>query len=772
MTTTQQRSKQQTTLRNTTTNSSKNKVDLNTMATVLTSFKVPDYEKYAHRFFESWVKYWPKGVKLVAYYDGGKLPNNVVKASNITYVNLDKNKDLLDFKSKNAQFNGGEPYNYRMDVLKFSNKVFAICDYARTIKSTHKSNNWLVWIDADVITTKKISHDYLNLLFPDTSDIVHLGREGVIDYSETGFIGFNLMYNKARDFLRDWRNMYTTNEILGLREWTDAFSFERLLNIHKSHGLTAYNLSPHSTTLEAFDYSPLTEYFIHFKGGRKSVVNPVYEPGPARYRDIETFIEHYSRTKLLEVGTWDGKRALRLIAASLKNSDSVHYVGLDLFEDGSEELDKIEANVKRRTYLHNVKALLNTFSKDALKEGKKVSFELIKGNSKETLPKILERYTPDFAYIDGGHSVDTIRSDYNNLRNVPVVLFDDYYGLDGDGNTLNTSLYGCNQIVDSELPAQCHKGVIPSRDLVSGGGVACLAYVCDPSLPAPPDFQNIQVPIKVQPRDCVSDDYIHANIKSNHISIKKWIDRSYFWNREEVVCVSGGPSLKNDLEKIHELYEKGHKVICVKHSHNYLLENGIVPWGCIILDPRPITGVSTHGFKRIDLLAEPHPWTYYFVASMTDPSVFKYLTENKANIIGWDAYSNAVTSLKGIEDRMMITGGTCAAMRMIALMHTLGFRTFHLFGYDASMDVDNLPDMTEKDDKGRDKYLEVTVDGQKFITTGEMLAMGQDMEQFFQREDDIKYHVHGEGGMGHALWMIEKHKRNQDSYKSFLEVAQ
>ena len=213
----------------TTVNSNKNKVDLNIMATVLTSFKVPDYEKYAHRFFESWVKYWPKGIKLVAYYDGGRLPNNVVKASNITYVNLDKNKDLLDFKSKNAQFNGGEPYNYRMDVLKFSNKVFAICDYARTIKSTHKYNNWLVWIDADVITTKKISHDYLNLLFPDTSDIVHLGREGVIDYSETGFIGFNLMYNKARDFLRDWRNMYTTNEILGLREWSDAFSFERLL---------------------------------------------------------------------------------------------------------------------------------------------------------------------------------------------------------------------------------------------------------------------------------------------------------------------------------------------------------------------------------------------------------------------------------------------------------------------------------------------------------------------------------------------------------------
>ena len=102
----------------------------------------------------------------------------------------------------------------------------------------------------------------------------------------------------------------------------------------------------------------------------------------------------------------------------------------------------------------------------------------------------------------------------------------------------------------------------------------------------------------------------------------------------------------------------------------------------------------------------------------------------------------------------------------------LWFRTFHLFGYDASMDPDNLPNLTEKDDKGRDKYLQVLVDGKKFISTGELLAMGQDMEQFFQREDDIKYHVYGKGGMGHALWLIEKHKRNQDSYKSFLEVVQ
>jgi len=746
------------------------KIDLTANITVLTSFKVDDYATYARRFFESWAKFWPKNIKLTAYYNGGKLPKDVVRARNISYVSLDKNVDLNSFKERNSQFNGGSPYNYRMDAIKFSHKVFAICDHVKHMASKGDMG-WLVWIDADVLTTKKIDSNFLNLIFPDSSDIVHLGRQGIIDYSETGFLGFNLTYDKAHTFLRDWRTLYTTNEILGLREWTDAFAFERLLNLHKNHGITAHNLSPHAASLEAFDYSPLTEYFIHFKGGRKSILNAPYEPGPARYKDIEKFIEHYGSTKLLEVGTWNGKRALRLITAALQNSDSVHYVGLDVFEDGNEELDQEEGNVKQRTYLHNVKSLLNTFSKDALLEEKKVSFELIKGNSRETLPDIMSRYSPDFAYIDGGHSIETIRSDYENLKDVPVIVFDDYYRPDGEDNMFDITKYGCNQIVNHELPEGHQKGVIPSRDGVQGGGITCLAYVCHPSMPEAPDFENVTVPIKVQPRDCVPDEYIHNNIKANHLNMDKWITRRYHWNTEEVVCVSAGPTIKQDLENIRARYEQGHKVVCVKHSHNFLIENDIIPWGCIILDPRDLDGISTHGVKRRDLLENPNMSTYYFVASMTDPSVTYHLKKKGAKIIGWDAYSNAVASFEHVNDRMMITGGTCAAMRAIALMHTLGFRTFHLFGYDASMDPEGTYDLTEKDDNDRQKYLQVTVGEDSFITTGELLAMGQDMEQFFQRDDDAEYHVYGKGGMGYALWQIEKEKRNTDTYKSFLEIG-
>jgi hypothetical protein len=55
-----------------------------------------------------------------------------------------------------------------------------------------------------------------------------------------------------------------------------------------------------------------------------------------------------------------------------------------------------------------------------------------------------------------------------------------------------------------------------------------------------------------------------------------------------------------------------------------LLEAGIQPWACVILDPRPITGTSTHGIVRQELFKEIDPHTKFFIASMTDPTVTRF----------------------------------------------------------------------------------------------------------------------------------------------------
>ena len=267
-----------------------------------------------------------------------------------------------------------------------------------------------------------------------------------------------------------------------------------------------------------------------------------------------------------------------------------------------------------------------------------------------------------------------------------------------------------------------------------------------------------RVPIVVRPKDCMPKDYIINNVNQNLKLIKNWgIAKSCRPNSEHAIIVSAGPS--TDFQELRRVIKQTNGVVLsVKHSYPKLLKENIHQWGCIILDPRPIDGISTHGILRKDLFETVDLTTNFFVASMTDPSVTKHLMERSKNIHGWHAYSDAVreatqnpkmfeiSSEANIpKDTTFVTGGTCAAMRGFGLMHILGFRNFHLFGFDCN--VIGLTDDQKKerlDDKP--KYIPVETNGEKFWTTGELLAMAQDCERLFNNKTiDANIKLYGTG---------------------------
>tara|TARA_R100000988_G_scaffold3165_1_gene2194 strand:+ start:119 stop:592 length:474 start_codon:yes stop_codon:yes gene_type:complete len=144
---------------------------------------------------------------------------------------------------------------------------------------------------------------------------------------------------------------------------------------------------------------------------------------------------------------------------------------------------------------------------------------------------------------------------------------------------------------------------------------------------------------------------------------------------------------------------------------------------------------------------------------MTDPSVVDLLQERGAHIVGWHAYSEAVKN--GIEgsgkDALMITGGTNAGLRTIGIGHTLGFREFHLYGFDMSL-KEPPPEVEQqaKDEENRPKFINVSVGDQSYWTTGELLAGGQDLEKLFKTAHEMDVNIQFKGtGMGAKLWEIE-----------------
>jgi hypothetical protein len=761
------------------------------MIKFVTSFSADGYERYARNMLESVVDNWYKDLHLTAYYHDcdEELVASFPQAKNIEYRNLNEVEDMLAYRDRMSAYdgtaNGTTAYNWRMDAIKWCHKVYALTTYALELADKEAEAGWLCWLDADTVTTKPLSQSKLESILPERAELVHLGRKDV-DYSETSFIGFNLNYDSPIYILADLRGCYDIGEVVSYREWHDGFIFERLLKIYTAHGMRVHNLSPNVDGLSAFQNSPLSQYMTHYKGNLKNQLSDTSvspDVNMPRYRQLADLVRTYGSDTIVEVGTWNGGRAIEMALASFETKDKLHYIGFDLFENATEELDQLEFNGKPHNKLTAVSVRLQQFADKMKEQGKKFTYKLHKGDSKKTLVKYKKAISKaNFAYIDGGHSDATVKSDYENLKHCDVIVFNNYFTKDIDDNIVDETQQSINRLVHSfEDPNR--KGrciVLPSQDRVREGGISHLAILLNKDgLPPLPDTLT-RVPIVVRPRDSMPKDYIIDSINENVNLIKKWgFIETCKPNPEHAIIVSAGPSI-NYIELKYIIEKTNGTVFCVKHSYPKLIQNNIDPYACVILDPRPIDGISTHGVLRKDLFDVVDSKTKFLVASMTDVSVTKYLLDKTDQVYGWHAFSEAVQKAANGKaeidkkvnippDTTFVTGGTCSAMRAIGMTHILGFRNFHLFGFDC-----NIPEVTEEMEKektedGKKKYMKVETGGKHFWTTGELLAMAQDCERLFNNKDiEMNLTLYGDNTLVSEVFR-DSFNSDKKTYKELLD---
>ena len=770
------------------------------MINVVTSFSEEGWRNYAQSMVESVAKNWGPNLHLTAFYHDFDLHTyKPVKSPRITYRNLNEVADMAEFKeihkSYDGTMGGKRPYNWTIDCIKFCHKVFALTELAFELCEDNTKPGWLVWLDADTVTEKRFTNANMSACLPDKASLVYLGRKH-FDYSETSFVGFNLNHRPPLDLLGDLRGQYISGEVIQYREWHDGFIFERLLTLYNAHGMKSHDWTGHLDEIksmtkgkQAFEHAPIGQYMTHYKGRKKKLHTEEHSEDlpikAKRYKQLIDCIQLYKPQTILETGTFNGQRAIEMSLAAFQHHDTVTYIGYDLFENATLESDIKEFNSKAHNTVKVIRDRLNQFA-EKMKEKKKVfNFRLVAGDTKETLqhPILVSTSTGetvinpsdvDFAYIDGGHSDDTVKHDYNILKDVPVIIMDDFITPIKEYTEDITSYQAVNRIYTSLKDKR--KWIFPSGDPVFAegeriGSTHFVMVLKDDTVEEPPP-QLFQMPIVVQPRDCVPKDYIRDNIQQNTKLITKWVGRAKR-NNEIAIMVSGGAS--TDWDKVRAVVrhegEENCKIVCVKHSYPVLLKEGLFPWACVILDPRPVSGISTHGIVRSTLFKDIHPDTTFMLASMTDPSVTKLIKNRTDKLIGWHAFSEALRDSQehgkqpvdnklivkeelGLEEgATLIVGGTCAAMRSIGIMHTLGFRNFHLFGYDCSIDEPPEEEQKKKDEEDKPKYIRVSVDNKPYWTTGELLAMAQDCEKLFERDDvDMDIVFHGENTLVSEVW--------------------
>jgi hypothetical protein len=238
-------------------------------------------------------------------------------------------------------------------------------------------------------------------------------------------------------------------------------------------------------------------------------------------------------------------------------------------------------------------------------------------------------------------------------------------------------------------------------------------------------------------KNSIPDAKLHANIIANQKLIKNWLKPCEL-NDEEIVVVSAGPSLIAEDVRA----EAGKKVVAVKHALEALDKAGVVPWACILLDPRPHVS---------NFVEKPDTRVKWFVASQVDPSVTEKLLEAGCEVWGYHAAVGAKEEhLTEKQGYAIISGGSATATRGLYLLNHLGFKDFILYGYDLS--YLEKPDLGAIDDRGQPKYIEMSVGfnhpfiNQKrvFWTEPQFIAQFEEIDQIL-KEKPFKLRAYGYG---------------------------
>lgn len=135
---------------------------------------------------------------------------------------------------------------------------------------------------------------------------------------------------------------------------------------------------------------------------------------------LNIIVEHYDIKTYLEIGVHNGTSMSYVVH---QNKCSLDCYGIDLFDDTYGHYKKDALSLKQS--LNNIQK--NNISKS--------NICLIKGDSRiqntiQEIKGLLQTKVIDLLFIDGDHSYEGVKSDFNNYRSFlspnSIVVFDDY----------------------------------------------------------------------------------------------------------------------------------------------------------------------------------------------------------------------------------------------------------------------------------------------------------------------------------------------------------
>ena len=233
---------------------------------------------------------------------------------------------------------------------------------------------------------------------------------------------------------------------------------------------------------------------------------------PSRYDNLNAAVtatvkdsKNNKPYRIVEIGVHHAVRAVMMVKLAKKlGRTNIEYYGFDLFEDMTPNVNSIE-------FGKPTLAMSRDDARKLILAAGAAKVQLIKGDTKLSMPQAVKDIpTANVVFLDGGHTLETIASDLENILNCcssnTHILLDDYYpGVYDKGcafiskcftmlkkhgikiEELNpVDVVGDNKLSIRMLSLRCAAQLTPSTLL--GFGAKLLNEACPTAEPEPQEF--------------------------------------------------------------------------------------------------------------------------------------------------------------------------------------------------------------------------------------------------------------------------------------------
>ena len=209
------------------------------------------FDQYGQEWLDG-VKFWPAGTEFILYTEGFD-----VQADGVDCRRIESLERAETFKRRYKHY---KPIEWRWDVVRFSNKMFAAYDALYDYRGIG------VWLDADAITYNQLSDEYIANMLPNDAYMALFKRIGWA--TETGFWLMNCGHHEHASFLDTWIKWLETDSFKTLQQWCDNSMLDATVRLfERDKRIKTVSLSDKWETHDhPMSKVELARYIDHLKG--------------------------------------------------------------------------------------------------------------------------------------------------------------------------------------------------------------------------------------------------------------------------------------------------------------------------------------------------------------------------------------------------------------------------------------------------------------------------------------------------------------------------